>query len=327
MSEPHNRYRRPNRAPDAKLPALLLAGLMLLQGCNLSLSPDEYEAKGDRLLEAGKISQAVSAYSKVLNAEPDNLQVQLKIAEIQESRGFIDEAIERYQIILDTDPTLSRIRLALVRLQVQKGMWRHARENLEVLSEEMPREAIVYKYLAQAAEHADDWDQALSYWQIAEIMDPDDPSIPYARGKIYVDRGQFQRGATELRRSLAIDPGYTDAHFELGLALIELDRIDEAERSYRLYIDRHPREERAYYLLGNALLSKNYTRRAIEQYERAISINPGFSEAHFNLGFAYMKLNQISNAREAFQQAIIWADGEEMKENARRMLEQLRRGR
>ncbi len=321
------RIRNDNRGPGWGLPVLLLAGLMLLQGCNLSLTPDEYEQKGDRLIAAGNISQAVSAYTKVLNEEPDNLQVQLKIAEIQESRGFIDEAINRYQVILDTDQTLSQTRLALVRLLVEKGMWRNARVNLDILIVEMPREAIIYKLLAEAAEHADDWDEALSYWQMAAIMNPDDPAIRHAMGKIYVDRGQFQRGATELRRALTIDPGYTNAHFELGLALIELDRIDEAERSYRLYIDTHPREERAYYLLGNALFSKNYTRRAIEQYERAISINSGYAEAHFNLGFAYMKRNQTTNARRAFQQAIIWADGEEIKESARRMLEELSRDR
>ena len=324
MSERRNRYLNARRLPGSGLPAFFLVSLILLQGCNLSPTPDEYEQKGDRLIAAGKISQAVSAYTKVLNEEPDNLQVQLKIAEIQESRGFIDVAIERYQIILDTDPTLSHTRLSLVRLLVEKGRWRTARANLEILTDEMPREAIVYKLLAEAAQHADDWDEALSYWQIAAIMDPADPSIRHAMGKIYVDRGQFQRGATELR-AIAIDPEYTNAHFELGLALIELDRIDEAERSYRLYIDTHPREERAYYLLGNALFSKNYTRRAIEQYERAISINPGYAEAHFNLGFAYMKRNQTTNARRAFQQAIIWADGEEMKENARRMIDELGR--
>lgn len=323
MSNHRNRYRTGRQLFPMGLAAVFLANLMLLGGCNLSLTPDEYEQKGDRLLAARKIAQAVSAYSKVLDSEPGNLEVQLKIAEIQESRGFLDEAIERYQAILEADPILSQTRLTLVKIQVEKGMWRNARVNLEILSEELPGESIVYKLRAEAAQRAEEWDQALSFWQIAAIMDPDDPSIPHAMGKIYVDRGQFQRGASALQRAVSIAPDYTDAYFELGLALIELDRIDEAERSYRRYIDTHPRDEKAYYLLGNALFSKDYIRRAIEQYERAISIKPGYAEAHFNLGFAYMKRNQRANARQAFEQAIIWADGEELKIPARRMLEEL----
>jgi len=326
MSERCIRYRTIRQLLPTGLTAVLLANLMLLGGCSLSLSPDEYELKGDRLLAAGKISQAVSAYSKVLNSEPGNLEVQMKIAEIQESRGFIDEAIERYQVIVESDPSLSQTRLTLVKLQVEKGMWRNARMNLEILSEELPGESIVYKLQAETAQRAEEWNQALSFWQIAAIMNPDDPSIPHAMGKIYVARGQFQRGATVLKRAIAIDPNYTEAYFELGLALIELDRIDEADRSYRRYIDTHPRNEQAYYLLGNALFSKNYVRRAIEQYERAISINPGYAEAYFNLGFAYLKRNQRANASMAFEKSIIWTESEVMKESARRMLTELRGG-
>jgi len=36
-----------------------------------------------------------------------------------------------------------------------------------------------------------------------------------------------------------------------------------------------------------------------------------------------MKRNQRANDRKAFEQAIIWADGEELKMHARRMLEEL----
>jgi tetratricopeptide (TPR) repeat protein len=115
-------------------------------------------------------------------------------------------------------------------------------------------------------------------------------------------------------------------YFDLGLALIELNRIDEAERAYRRFIDTHQRDASAYYRLGNALFSKGYTRRAKEQYGRAIAIRPSFAEAHFNLGMACLDRGERSNARKAFEQAAIWADEGPLRDSAHKMLRGLPRG-
>jgi len=106
-----------------------------------------------------------------------------------------------------------------------------------------------------------------------------------------------------------------------------LNRIDEAELAYRRYIDTHQRDEKAYYRLGNALFSKGYISRAITQYERAIGIKPDYTEAYFNLGMAFVKTKQESRARMAFQQAIKWANREEFRQDAQRMLRALDGGR
>jgi tetratricopeptide (TPR) repeat protein len=68
-------------------------------------------------------------------------------------------------------------------------------------------------------------------------------------------------------RAVKLEPGFADAHFELGL-LHEDHRED---------------------------------RQAIQEYEAAIRMNPALSKAHYHLGKLYQKAGYSTLARQEFQ--------------------------
>ena len=321
MSELKSRYALKRSGRSICNGVLAVCLTVSIAGC--ALTPEELEAKGDRFIAEGDPSRAISAYYKAQKLNPENLNLGWKIARIQQSRGMIDEAIQRYEDLLELDPEMHQMRLVLAELQADKGLWSRASLNVQILKDALAGDVRIYKLQARIAQQNRDMITALTLWRVAAQIDPSDPTIQHAMGTIYLDRGDLQLAVAALEKATVADPGYGEAYFELGLALIELNRIDEAERAYRRYIDSHQRDEKAYYRLGNALFSKGYISRAIIQYERAISIKPDYTEAHFNLGMANVKVRHFVRARQAFEQTLKWATREEFRESATRMLQDL----
>jgi len=56
-------------------------------------SPESYITDADALLEEGKISQAITAYEKAIQANPKNPAVYITTARLQVYNGLYDEAI------------------------------------------------------------------------------------------------------------------------------------------------------------------------------------------------------------------------------------------
>ncbi|MBL8294559.1 MAG: tetratricopeptide repeat protein [Bryobacterales bacterium] len=142
-----------------------------------------------------------------------------------------------------------------------------------------------------------------------------------------------------VRTALEIDPGLAEAHTTLAHSVLQRKRRwKEAERSYRLAIERNPNYATArhwYALLlasrkrhGEALaqmrlaheldplspiisthvgLVRYFARDydgAIEQYRRTLDLEPEFEETHYELGRAYAQLEQYDNAARQFQKVI-----------------------
>ncbi len=56
--------------------------------------------------------------------------------------------------------------------------------------------------------------------------------------------------------------------------------------------------------VGIALFDQGKFEEAIEHYDRAIAIDPGFAEAHSNRGNALQRLKRFGEAEEAYRRAI-----------------------
>lgn len=98
------------------------------------------------------------------------------------------------------------------------------------------------------------------------------------------------------------DNGY--AHFNLGNALTERGRLDEAVIHFRAAADLKPRWGDAPYNLGNAHLSLQEFDQAIAAYDEAIRRDPANVAAHVNRAIALARLGDTDAAIESFEQAL-----------------------
>ena len=79
---------------------------------------------------------------------------------------------------------------------------------------------------------------------------------------------------------------FAEAHYNLGNALVDKGKVDEAIATTGRPSPSIPSIAEAHYNLGIALLDKGKVDEAIAEYREAIRLKPDFPDAHYNLGNA-----------------------------------------
>jgi len=106
------------------------------------------------------------------------------------------------------------------------------------------------------------------------------------------------------------------AHNELGFALLNAGRTDEAIREFLTALRLNPDNYNAHCNLGIAYAVKGMTAEAIREFLISLRIEPGFAKAHFNLGVVYLQARNPYAAIKEFETALyLDPDYERAREN------------
>ncbi len=114
----------------------------------------------------------------------------------------------------------------------------------------------------------------------------------------------WQNNETLWTRALACTTGNYVAHMELGAALLQKGKVDEAISHYHEALQIKPDEAEMHYNLGNALLQKGRVDDAMTQYQVALEIKPNYSAAHVNLGNVLQQKRRVDEAITQYQEAL-----------------------
>ncbi len=105
------------------------------------------------------------------------------------------------------------------------------------------------------------------------------------------------------QEALRLEPGFVNAHINLGLLFHRDGRLHEAERCYRKAIEYAPQEVLGHFNLAVVQTDAGDRRGAIEAYERVVALAPSFAEAHYNLGTLYEAEGQKAQAIQHYAAA------------------------
>ena len=94
------------------------------------------------------------------------------------------------------------------------------------------------------------------------------------------------------------------AHYNLGVIMKELGKLEEAEESYRQTIKIKPNLAQAHNNLGAIMKELGRLEEAEGCYRQAIKLKPDLAQAHNNLGVIKKELGRLEEAFSAFVQAI-----------------------
>jgi tetratricopeptide (TPR) repeat protein/mono/diheme cytochrome c family protein len=107
-----------------------------------------------------------------------------------------------------------------------------------------------------------------------------------------------------MRQRLKKYPSDFTAHFNLGAALQQKGKIEEAVSHLRMALQVNPRSYLAHTNLGAALQELGQSQQAISHYRRALGINPDYFNAHYNLGNLLLREGRIEEAISHFREAL-----------------------
>jgi tetratricopeptide (TPR) repeat protein len=106
-----------------------------------------------------------------------------------------------------------------------------------------------------------------------------------------------RRGAiAAYRRAILADPSHVDAYLNLGSALHDDGRLEEAERAYRAALDACGDESLILYNLGVLLEDMGRKTEAFEAYKFAVRADPALADGHYNLALLSDELKRPMDA-------------------------------
>ena len=123
-------------------------------------------------------------------------------------------------------------------------------------------------------------------------------------GSALADLGRYQEAVTAFKEAIRINPYYAKAYYNLGVTYGNLHQWQEAITSYEEAIRIKPDYAEAYNNLGNAHERLAEHQKAITSYKEAIRIKPDYADAHYNLGVTYGELSRYQDAITEYIKAL-----------------------
>ncbi len=147
------------------------------------------------------------------------------------------------------------------------------------------------------------WQSAVTLW--SDVADKSPHKVrPFNNlGSALNDAGRSDEAIPILERAINIDPRHTDAYYNLGRAYMFTGRVPKAEQMYLQTIRMAPDYDAAYVNLAGAFNRMQQFQRTVDMLTAAIPrFKRPWGEAHFNLGVAYAYLGNFNAARRELEE-------------------------
>jgi Flp pilus assembly protein TadD len=115
-------------------------------------------------------------------------------------------------------------------------------------------------------------------------------------GAALADQGKAEEAITHYHRSLQIAPNYAEAYNNLGLALVQLGKNDEATAHYVKALQINPHCAIAHNNFGVVLTRQGEFDKAIAHFYYALNLRPDWVEVYNNLGNAFFIQGRFDQA-------------------------------
>jgi Tfp pilus assembly protein PilF len=128
-------------------------------------------------------------------------------------------------------------------------------------------------------------------------------------GVALAETGRVEEALAHYRKALELSSRYPDAHNNLGEALAGKGRLDEAIAHFEKALQIDPSHAGAHANLGAVLARAGRVDQAIPHLERAIEIKPDDIGAHKNLGLALAGKGRFEEATRCWEEAVRLSGG------------------
>lgn len=126
----------------------------------------------------------------------------------------------------------------------------------------------------------------------------------YTRGESYLGNNMLDEAIEEFKKSIELDPNFSDPHARLGVAYLRKGMLNEALLQFNQSIVLNPSDFEAFTYMGIIYRRKNMTDKSIIMLKKAIEINPLYITAVYNLGTAYLNKGELDRAIEYYNEVI-----------------------
>jgi len=214
------------------------------------------------------------------------------------------EAALRQAIQIDPKSALAYSRLARVQLALARPADALASARKATTVDDKFGEGFAVLGVAIMAENLKNWSDAITQAQQGHFLDPDNPHVESAVGRIFEANGQLEQAANAYRRALTADPAFGPARFALIQAELNRGNRDGAIAEAKKIAAGGATSPDIERLIGEDAVRRLDYASAIPFLERATKGLPGNPDGWALLGRAYHAVGRYDDAAEAYNKAV-----------------------
>ena len=139
--------------------------------------------------------------------------------------------------------------------------------------------------------------EAVKYYRYCVDQKINDYRIFSNYGLILKNKGKLREAEILLKKTIQLNPNWSEAHNNMGTIQKDLGKLSEAELSLRKSIELNPESANAYSNLGNILRELKKFKDAEISLRKAIEIDPNSIIGYANLGDMLKTIGRVKEAK------------------------------
>jgi tetratricopeptide (TPR) repeat protein len=270
----------------------------------------------------GRLPEALEAFRSASTFAGEDRRALQLLASAHLQMGEAAEALEILRPVARKDPRDVPTRRLLAQALSASGQPAPAVKELEAARAAAPADLeLAFDLAGGYLELKRVDDAARLFAQIAAARPI--PQTHVLIGRTYRDYGEYERARSELRAALKRDPRVLRAHYYLGnVILAEKGRagLEEAIAEFQAELKVAPRDALTNLELGMALVDTHRPEEAVPALEIAARSEPPQARAFYYLGRAQLALDRPAEAVASQRRALELAEGQGADTEARKMI-------
>ncbi len=226
----------------------------------------------------------------------------LRAGMANERTGNYPDAVKAYERGLEEEPNNVELLNALGFALFQQGESNKAISALEKAIRIDPKHSKAHNNMALASIDLGEFEMAEAHYRESLAIEPQ-PSIYNDLGFVLERQGMSFEAVDMYRKSLELDPESTTAHYNLAASLARSGEFAEAEVHFRSVLEKEPSTQ-AYTGLGIALQQQGKTDEAIARFNDAITEDSNNAAAYDQLGTILVQQGKLEEAVSIYQNLI-----------------------
>lgn len=259
----------------------------------------------DLYLSQNRYEDAVTVFSGMYQAEPDNNNFNFFLGMAYESTQNPEQAVAHYLKVSPAHPQYKKTLLTIAFLYREMGQTQKAVTFLEKHHRETPEDIDILTYLAAFYEKEDQLEKAMDLLSKGLGADPENTSLLFRLGAVQDKAGLKDACIATMKKVIQLDPEDASALNYLGYTYADLGiHLDEAETLIRKALDIKPDDGYILDSMGWVYYRQGNHDKAVEYLERAAELTGFEAIIAVHLADAYVKTGQTAKALETYRKAL-----------------------
>jgi tetratricopeptide (TPR) repeat protein len=295
---------------------------------NLGINKENILDTAQKYVLKGQLKKAISEYLRLVEADPQDKRLHLKLGDLYLKNGEEDKAIQAYlkvatlygeedlnfraisiyKKILSINPKFMEAFHKIAILYLKEGLAGNAKNYYQSILQINPRDSEAIKALKNIESPQQPKERTILPSAAAEPLPSKYPHPP--EKKSVPETPDLVSSPGMDPSMLSSEPGASaldkdsETHYHLGIAYKEMELFDYAISEFELASSAPSMKFDCYIMLGNCYMEKGDYNKSIEYYKICSKI-PGLpkeklARLHFNLGLAYEASGMVPAAIDAF---------------------------